>query len=119
MITFTLCLMASFFVLSLSLLIVPDFRLENLIHLILGALIIGILNFIITPLLLALNLRIKVSSMAIFTFLINLLILNLTTGLIDDFSYVSLSAALFGAGLLAFFQVFLDYRDPDRRNLIT
>lgn len=108
----------SFLVLFLTVILVPDFQLEHSPHLIISGLILGFMNFILTPLLLSFGIRIKPPSLGIFTFIINFLFLNISTGLIDEFSIESWSAALFASGVLAFFQVFLDYFDPERRFIL-
>lgn len=108
----------SFLVLFLTVILVPDFQLEHSSQFIISGLILGFMNFILTPLLLSFTSRIRPPSLGIFTFIINFLFLNISTGLIDEFSIESWSAALFASGLLAFFQVFVDYFDPERRFIL-
>lgn len=119
MIALFLCLIASLAGLSLTLLLVPGFVMEDIGDFALSVFILTMLNFVLTPMLLGMNLKIKVSSLGIFSFFMNLFLLNIATGLIDEFSVNSMSAAIFGAGLLGFFQVWLDYLDPQRGRVIT
>jgi uncharacterized membrane protein YvlD (DUF360 family) len=119
MMALILCLLGSLLSLSLTVYLVPDFVLNSMGDFFLSIVMLSLINFIITPLLLGLNLRIKISSLGLFSFIINLLFLNLSVGLIDEFSIESLNAAIFGAVLMAFFQVWLDIMDSERRLLIT
>lgn len=118
MVILLLHVLLAFMVLSLTLGLVPGLELESIVHLMLAGLILGFINFTLSPLLLSFRIRIKPPSVGIFTFIVNILFLNISTGLIDDFSIKSWSGAVFAAGLLAFIQVFLDYLDPERRMLL-
>jgi putative membrane protein len=112
-----LCLIASLLALSTTVFLVPEFAVNSVGDFALSVFLLTLMNFILTPLLLGLNVRIKVTSLGIFSFILNLLLLNLATGLIDKFSYESLNAAIFGAVLMSFFQIWLDYMDGSRRQI--
>lgn len=96
-----------------------SFQIEHLFQLFLGALILGLSNFLLVPLLLGLGLRMKAMSFTLLAFVMNFLIFNLTTGLIDEFNEESWVTALFGALIFSFLQLEDDLSDPLRRNLIT
>lgn len=117
MISLFLCLIGSLLVLSLTTLLVPFFEIRSYGDFALSIILVTFLNFILAPMLLGLGVRIKVSSLGIFSFILNLLLLNLSMGLIDEFSVESLNAAIFGAGLMAIFQIWLDLMDGTRRQL--
>ena len=117
MISLFLCLLGSLLALSATTLLVPQFEVKSIGDFSLSVLLVTFMNFILAPMLLGLGVRIKVSSLGIFSFILNLLLLNLSMGLIDEFSMDSLNAAIFGAGLLAFFQIWLDLMDGSRRQL--
>jgi putative membrane protein len=108
----------SFFVLVLTALLLQNFQIESLVQLSVGVIILGLINFIIAPMLLMLKVRPGIFTLGFVTFLMNFLVLNVTTGLIDSFGIDSWVAALFGAVLMSFFQIYLDQKDPMRRKLI-
>ena len=108
----------SFFVLVLTALLLQNFEIESLLQLSIGVIILGFINFIIAPMLLMLKVRPGIFTLGFVTFIINFLILNVATGLIDSFGVDSWVAALFGAVLMSFLQIYLDQKDPMRRKLI-
>lgn len=108
----------SIFVLFLTAALLKSFQVENLPQVIVGGFIVGILNFIIAPMLLVLRVKPNMFTLGFTTFALNFVVLNVATGLIDEFGVDSWVAALFGAGILTFFQVLMDTRDPSRRKLI-
>lgn len=115
----TLSLVFSTLVLVMSAVLLTQFEIESLRHLFLAGLMVGLLNFIIAPMLLTLRVKPNTFNLGFTTFVLNFLMLNVSTGLIDDFGKNSWVAALFGSVILAFFQVIMDRKDPTRRKLIT
>lgn len=105
-------------VLFLTALLLRDFQIESILELLIAGFMIGLLNFIIAPMLIILKARPGIFSLGFITFVLNFMVLNVSTGLIDNFGLNSWVAALFGAVIMAFFQIFLDRKDPTRRILI-
>jgi putative membrane protein len=106
-------------VVLLTIFLVPGLVLETPLNVILSCLILGFVNFLIRPMLLITRRKILTDELAIFAFVINLLILNLANGLMDDFDYTGLIAALFGSILLAIFQLGLNGLEARRGKIIT
>lgn len=105
-------------VLSLMFLVIPGLQVESFVQFFLAAFIVGIMNFVLTPLLFNLGRKIKMHSLATLAFLMNFIFLNMGTGLIDDYSLSSWGGAMFGAILMTCFQIAQHHLDPDRRKLI-
>lgn len=114
----TWSLIFSFLLLIFAAFLIQDFQIESLPQVFVAGIILGILNFIIAPMLLGLGVRPGIFNLGLVAFALNFLILNIATGLIDEFGKNSWETALFGAVIMAFFQVFLDRRDPKRRKLM-
>jgi uncharacterized membrane protein YvlD (DUF360 family) len=103
-------------VLLLTLKFVPGLELERPWVLIPAFFMLGLVNFLIRPILLALGQDITVRSLGLASFLINILLLNLTTGLLDDYDLKSWTGSIFGASILTFLQVYFDAFERDREN---
>jgi putative membrane protein len=77
--------------------LVPGIRIDSFITALVFALVIGVLNIFIKPLLLLLTLPLNILSLGLFTFVINLIILYLASFLVPGFAISSIfSAILFG-----------------------
>ncbi len=89
---------------ALSLLIVarlvPGFEITSLWAALIVALVLGLLNALVRPVLLLLTLPVTVLTLGIFIFVINALLLIFTANIIEGFSIASFSAAFWGAVVL-------------------
>ncbi len=97
--------MLKWFVTAVSIFVVANvFKLiyvENLTILVLAALILGILNAFVRPILLVLTLPINIVSLGLFTLVINGFLLYATAGLISGFDVTSFWRALLAALLIS------------------
>ncbi len=82
--------------------IVPGLYIDGGGTLILAALLLGIVNAIIRPLLIVLTLPITIISLGIFLLVINAATLGLVASFLDDFSISGFFAAFFGALVVSF-----------------
>jgi putative membrane protein len=71
----------------------------------LAALVLGIVNFIVRPVLVILTLPITLLTLGLFLLVINAFMLMLTSALVPGFHVVSFGAALLGGLLLAVFNL--------------
>lgn len=77
--------------------LVPGVAIDSFITAIIFALVLGLLNAIVKPILLLLTLPLNILSLGLFTIVINILILYLASNLVPGFTISSLlSAILFG-----------------------
>ncbi len=109
----------SLFTLHLMAKLMSGFEVEHFPDLIIASFIIGLMNFLILPILAILRLPISYLSLFISAFLMNALLLNVSTGLIDEYDVNSWSAALLGSLLLALVQLLSNGLEEDRRKLIS
>lgn len=98
--------------------ILPGFEVEHIKETVVACLMIGLVNFLIIPILAILKITITFVSIFVLTFIINILLLNVSTGLIDEFDVSSWSAAFLGALALALVQLLSSHMTKDRRKLI-
>ena len=77
--------------------IVPGFHVDSFYHALVAALIIGLLNAIIRPVLILLTLPVNVLTLGLFTFVINALLLLLTSSFVRGFEVSGFFPAVFGA----------------------
>lgn len=82
--------------------------------LILTALVIGLLNTFIKPVLVILTLPINLLSLGLFTIVINALILKLADYLVDDFTVLGFGTALLAALLISIVSIFLNMLLKDK-----
>jgi putative membrane protein len=73
----------------------------------LAALVLGILNAFVRPVLILLTLPINLLTLGLFTFVINALLLKLAGSLVDGFAVHGFFSAFFGAILLSVISFFL------------
>lgn len=81
--------------------ILPGIEVENVLTLIVTALILGILNAVLRPVLLIVTLPITVMTLGLFALVINGIILALTSVLIPGFYVAGFWSAVFGALLIS------------------
>lgn len=85
--------------------VIPDFDLHGMVDVSLAIILLGIMNFLVRPLLVMLSFPITLVSVGFLTFILNVLLLNVATGLIDGFNIVSWIAAIVAAILFVIAQV--------------
>ncbi|MGH7896834.1 MAG: phage holin family protein [Candidatus Binatia bacterium] len=81
--------------------IVPGIRVEGLGPTIVAALVLGIFNAILRPILLILTLPLNLLTLGLFTFVINALMLALTAAVVPGFVVEGFGSALLAALLLS------------------
>lgn len=118
MLILSLNYLAAFFILSLMVFFVPHMMIEGRFNFALSLLVVGFINFLTRPMLLILRGFIQPFELAIFSLVINLLILNVAGGLIDDFDVNAFSAALFGAVLFSIIHVLIGRTQGSDRKLL-
>ncbi|MEZ0287119.1 MAG: phage holin family protein [Candidatus Paceibacterota bacterium] len=97
---------------ALSLLIVsyvvPGFAVSGVFSAVVAALILGLVNLLIRPLLLILTLPINMVSLGLFTFVINALMLLLVAKIVKGFDIASFGTAILAAVILWLVSMVLD-----------
>lgn len=110
------------FISTLTLLItarlLPGFEIDNPSATIISCLMVGLMNFLVRPILLILAIPLNLATIGVFTFIFNALILNLATGLMDDFNLTSWGASLLGAFILTLIRLSIDTFPQTRRKLL-
>lgn len=91
--------------------VVPGIRLAGFMPAFWAALVIGIVNICIRPLLLLLTLPINILTLGLFTFVINALMFLLVAKLVPGFAVEGFLPALLGSLLLAVISVFINRLD--------
>lgn len=116
-----LTLIANLFLSGLTLVVtawlVPGFEIRSFIDALLAVLILGLMNFLIRPILVMLTLPLNLLTIGLFSFVINALLLNVAAGLIDGFSITSWYAAIAGAVVLAIVQMVINLLTPGKRKI--
>lgn len=79
---------------------VPGFKVESFTVALVVALVLGILNALIKPILIVLTLPINIVTLGLFTFVINALLIMATSFLVKGFIVEGFIPALFGALIL-------------------
>lgn len=87
--------------------IIPGLYLGGLFTAIIAALIWGIVNTLIRPILSFFTIPLQILSLGIFTLVINALMLSLTAFLVPGFQILSFSAAFWGAIILSLISMVL------------
>ena len=77
--------------------IIPGVRIEGFDTLLIAALLLGIVNAIIRPLIIILTLPITVLTLGIFLLVVNAAMLGIVASVLDDFTVSGFFSALFGA----------------------
>ncbi len=81
--------------------ILPGFSVDNFTIALIAALVLGLVNLFIRPLVLLFTLPLNILTLGLFAFVVNALLLWLTAGLVDGFEISNFLSALVGALLLA------------------
>src|SRR5579872_1630241 len=72
----------------------------------LAALVLGVVNFLVRPILVLITLPVTILTLGLFLIVINALMLELTSRLVSGFVVQTFAAALIGAVLLGLFNLF-------------
>jgi putative membrane protein len=94
--------------------VIPGIRVDGALPLLGAALVLGLLNAFVRPLLVILTLPIMLVTLGLFLFVINGLLLWLTASLVGGFHVTGFWSAVFGALLLSFFSFLLGLFVNDR-----
>lgn len=89
--------------------IVPGIHVASFLSALVAALVIGVVNLFIRPLVLALTLPINLLTLGLFTFVINALLLMLVAFIVPGFSIAGFGAALIGSILLSILSVLINW----------
>ena len=81
--------------------VVPNFHYRSLLTLAVAALVLGLLNTIVRPLLFVLTLPLTVVTLGLFLFVLNAIMLELTAWLVPGFDIDGFGWAIVGAVVLA------------------
>lgn len=88
--------------------IIPGFRLDNLTSALVAAVMIGLVNTFIKPLIVLITLPLNFLTLGLFTFIINILMLFLAAALTPGFHIDGILTALLGSILLSLVSSFLN-----------
>jgi len=88
--------------------IVPGIAINGFFAALLAALVIGIVNILIRPIVVALTLPINLLTLGLFTFVINALLLMLVAAIVPGFTVAGFGAALIGSILLSILSVVIN-----------
>jgi putative membrane protein len=94
---FLIRLVISAFGLWLASALIPGVRIEGVDTLLIAALLLGIVNAIIRPLIIILTLPITVATLGLFLLVVNAAMLGIVASILDDFSVNGLFSAVLGA----------------------
>jgi putative membrane protein len=81
---------------------VPDITVENIWSALLAALVLGLVNTFVRPILMLLSLPLIVATLGLFLLVINALMLLLASALLPGFEVKGFFTAIFGAALISF-----------------
>lgn len=95
--------------LYLTALLLPGITLRGAGPALIAAAILGIVNAVIRPLLLLLTLPLNILTLGLFTFVVNAVMLLLTSALVPGFSVRGFPAALLGAVVLSIISFLLTH----------
>lgn len=89
--------------------IVPGFEVNTFFSALIAALVLGLVNIAIRPLLLILTLPINILTFGLFTFIINALMIELVAMIVKNFTVVDFKAAFLGALVLTIISWLVDF----------
>lgn len=89
--------------------IVPGFIIKSFGSSLIAAVVVGLFNAIIRPVLLFLTLPINILTLGLFTFVVNAIVLRLAAGLLKGFDIEGWFPAILGAIVLAVIQALVYY----------
>lgn len=88
--------------------LLPGFRVKGFGNALLAALVIGIANAIIRPVLLLLTLPLNILTLGLFTFVVNAIVLKICARLLSGFDIDGFGNAVLGAIVLAIMNTLLN-----------
>ena len=98
-------ILVSWLVMSVALLItayfVPGFKIKSFRPALVAAVVIGLINVFIRPILVFLTMPLNILTLGLFTFVINAFLLKLSAAIVKDFEIEGWGAAILGAIVLA------------------
>src|SRR5207244_2814878 len=94
--------------------IVPGIHAQGVLATFLAAMVLGILNALLRPIVMLLTLPINLLTLGLFTFVINALMLELTGSIVKGFAVDDFGSALVGALLLSLVSFVLNAFVSDR-----
>ena len=94
--------------------IVPGFEVAGFFSALIAALILGLVNVIVRPVLLLVTLPINILTFGLFTFVINALMIELVSSIVKGFTVVDFRAAFWGALILTAISWLVDYASNSR-----
>lgn len=89
--------------------IVPGINIAGFFAALIAAIVIGIVNVLIRPILLAITLPINILTLGIFTFVVNALLLWLVGAIVPGFEVAGFIPALLGSILLSILSVIINW----------
>ncbi|ABZ83275.1 integral membrane protein [Heliomicrobium modesticaldum Ice1] len=96
--------------LVLAALFIPGIKVAGIVPALFAALLLGVVNAVIRPIILVLTLPINLLTLGTFTLVINGLMLWMVSGLVRGFEVSGFGAAFFGALLLSLFSTLLSWK---------
>lgn len=94
--------------------LLPGVELAGFLTAVLVALVLGLLNAVIKPILVILTLPINIMTLGLFTLVINALLILLASSIIDGFSVAGFWTALLFSLILTVFNFFLSKLSPNK-----
>lgn len=102
--------------LGLANVLIPGVRIEGAVTLIVAALLLGLVNGIIRPIVVLLTLPLTIVTLGLFLFVVNAAMFGLVAAMLDQFTVSGFFAALFGAIIVSITSVLASwYIGPDGR----
>lgn len=92
----------------------PGIRMESFVAALIAALVLGLINAIVKPILIILTLPVNILTLGLFTFVINALMFWLTSSLVKGFVVADFASAFWGALLLTIVSWLLNSLFKDR-----
>lgn len=80
--------------------LIPGFRIDSFFHALIAALVLGLVNALIRPLLIILTLPVNILTLGMFTFVINALMILLASTVVKGFFVAGFAPAFLGAIVL-------------------
>lgn len=92
--------------------VVPGFRVRNAGTALMAALVVGLVNAILRPILLLLTLPINILTLGLFTFVINAALLKLAAAVVPDFEIDGWGPAILGAVVMTVSRLLISWILP-------
>ena len=89
--------------------IVPGFKLRGFKAALVAAILIGLANYLVWPVLIILTLPLTILTLGLFVFVVDAIVLRLCAALMDDFDISGWFSAIFGAIILSITSSFLHF----------